>query len=130
MRAPAGFTRFYAPHVLVPGRIDASLAQGFASMGPASARRKTPCLSSTLAGAMEAKNKPATRQSAPGPALGPARLATLRVLTGAFAVIYFVVRAPVMASFQSFRPAQFEPVGLARILESPLPAGWVLGIYL
>lgn len=62
--------------------------------------------------------------------LGPARLATLRVLTGAFAVIYFVVRAPVMASFQSFRPSQFEPVGLARILESPLPTVWVLALYL
>lgn len=62
--------------------------------------------------------------------LGPVRLATLRVLTGAFAVIYFIVRSPVMASFQSFRPSQFAPVGLARMLESPLPAGWVLALYL
>jgi hypothetical protein len=62
--------------------------------------------------------------------LGPARLATLRVLTGAFAVIYFAVRAPVMASFRSFTPKQFAPVGLAHILETPLPAGWVLGLYL
>jgi Vitamin K-dependent gamma-carboxylase len=62
--------------------------------------------------------------------LGPARLATLRVLTGAFAVIYFLARAPVMASFRSFRPSQFDPVGLARVLDAPLPAGWVLGLYL
>jgi len=62
--------------------------------------------------------------------LGPARLATLRVLTGAFAVIYFVVRSPVMASFRGFRPTQFEPVGLARVLDAPLPAGWVLALYL
>jgi hypothetical protein len=63
-------------------------------------------------------------------ALSPARLATLRVFTGAFAVIYFIVRSPVMASFRSFRPAQFEPVGLARLLDAPLPAGWVLVLYL
>lgn len=62
--------------------------------------------------------------------LGPARVATLRVLTGAFAVIYFVVRAPVMASFGSFRPTQFEPVGLAHMLDAPQPAAWVLGLYL
>jgi hypothetical protein len=57
-------------------------------------------------------------------------LATIRVFTGAFAVIYFIVRSPVMASFRSFRPAQFEPVGLARLLDAPLPAGWVLVLYL
>src|SRR5262245_29140008 len=62
--------------------------------------------------------------------LGPARLATLRVLTGAFAVIYFSVRAPVMASFASFRATQFEPVGLAELLRAPLPGGAVLGLYL
>jgi hypothetical protein len=62
--------------------------------------------------------------------LGPARLATLRVLTGAFTVIYFVARAPVMASFHGFRAAQFEPVGLASVLGAPLPAGWVLALYL
>jgi hypothetical protein len=62
--------------------------------------------------------------------LGPARLATLRVLTGAFAVIYFAVRAPVMASFASFRPSQFDPVGFASLLDAPLGPGWVFGLYL
>ena len=57
-------------------------------------------------------------------------MATLRLLTGAFAVIYFMVRAPVMASFASFGAAQFEPVGLARVLPAPLPAGAVLSLYL
>ncbi|HKU40143.1 MAG TPA: HTTM domain-containing protein [Polyangiales bacterium] len=57
--------------------------------------------------------------------LGPARLATLRVLTGAFAVIYFAVRAPVMASFHGFRPEQFQPVGFAQLLSAPLP-GWLV----
>jgi hypothetical protein len=62
--------------------------------------------------------------------LGPARLATLRIFTGAFTVIYFGVRAPVMASFRSFGPSQFNPVGLASPLSTPLAAGWVLGLYL
>src|SRR5262245_37248536 len=62
--------------------------------------------------------------------LGPARLATLRVLTGAFAVIYFAVRAPVMASFRSFTPDQFQPAGLAQLLSGPLPAPLVLALYL
>ncbi len=61
--------------------------------------------------------------------LGPARVATLRVLVGAFAVIYLLVRAPVMASFQSFGAAQFQPVGLASGLSAPLPAAVVLAIY-
>lgn len=62
--------------------------------------------------------------------LGPARLATLRVLSGAFTVIYFIVRSPVMASFRSFRPSQFEPVGIAAVLHAPLPASLVLALYL
>lgn len=62
--------------------------------------------------------------------LGPARLATLRVLTGAFGVIYFTVRAPVMANFRTFSDARFEPVGLASVLPLPLPAWAVLALYL
>src|SRR5262245_22617086 len=62
--------------------------------------------------------------------LGPARLATLRVLTGAFAVIYFAVRAPVMASFASFTPDQFQPVGLTQLLSAPLPSWLALVLYL
>lgn len=62
--------------------------------------------------------------------LEPARLATLRVLTGAFAVIYFTVRAPVMASFRTFSDARFAPVGLASFLDAPLPAWAVLALYL
>jgi Vitamin K-dependent gamma-carboxylase len=63
-------------------------------------------------------------------ALGPARLATLRVLTGAFAIGYLLARAPVMASFASFSPAQFRPVGLAAWLSAPLPSALTLAAYL
>jgi Vitamin K-dependent gamma-carboxylase len=62
--------------------------------------------------------------------LGPARLATLRVLTGAFAVSYFIVRAPVMASFRSFSSDQFEPAGLSHLLAAPLPPALVAVLYL
>jgi hypothetical protein len=63
-------------------------------------------------------------------ALGPARLATLRVLIGAFGVIYLLARAPVMASFSGFAPRQFHPVGLAAWLRAPLPSELVLAGYL
>jgi hypothetical protein len=62
--------------------------------------------------------------------LGPARLATLRVLSGAFAVSYFSVRAPVMASFGGFDAQQFRPAGLAHLLSAPLPQALVLALYL
>jgi hypothetical protein len=62
--------------------------------------------------------------------LGPERLATLRVLSGAFAVVYLIVRAPVLASFTTFRAEQLRPVGLAAWLAAPLPQALVLALYL
>ena len=62
--------------------------------------------------------------------LGPARLATLRVLTGAFAVSYLIARAPVMASFRGFGADQWKPVGLAHLLSAPLPQALVTLLYL
>jgi len=59
----------------------------------------------------------------------PERLATLRFLTGAFAVIYFIARGPVMADFRH-APGVFEPVGIARVLSTPLPAAVPFGVYL
>jgi hypothetical protein len=50
------------------------------------------------------------------------RLATLRVLTGAFSVVYLLVRAPVMVSFGALDARQFEPVGICRLLSGPQPA--------
>jgi hypothetical protein len=55
---------------------------------------------------------------APAPA---ARLATVRVLCGAFSVIYLVARAPVLADFRGLPSGRFEPVGLAFWLSGPLP---------
>lgn len=63
-------------------------------------------------------------------ALGPARLATLRVLSGAFGVGYLLARAPVLASFSGFSSAQFHPVGLAAWLPAPLPSALTLAAYL
>ena len=59
----------------------------------------------------------------------PERLATVRFLTGAFAVIYFIVRGPVMADFRH-APGVFAPVGIASVLSTPLPAALPFAIYL
>ena len=55
---------------------------------------------------------------APAPA---ERLATVRVLTGAFAVIYLIARANVLGDFR-MQPGRFVGVGLARVLSGPVPA--------
>ena len=55
--------------VLLPRRIDRSIAQGFGFVGPARERGNTPRLLSSCAGATEPKNKRATGQYALGAAL-------------------------------------------------------------
>jgi hypothetical protein len=60
----------------------------------------------------------------PVPAL---RLALLRVLIGAFALIYVTYRAPNLASVAEFAPQQFEPVGVVALLTGPAPTWLVLG---
>jgi hypothetical protein len=62
---------------------------------------------------------------APAPA---ERLATLRVLTGAFAVVYLLVRWHVMVDFSRLHATRFEPIGVTRLLDAPLPAAvvWLL----
>jgi hypothetical protein len=62
---------------------------------------------------------------APGSAL---RLATLRLLVGAFTVVYLLVRAPVLADFSRLSVTRFEPAGIAQVLRTPLPAAltWLL----
>lgn len=62
---------------------------------------------------------------APAPA---ERLASLRVLTGAFAVVYLLAAVRVLTGFDRFAAERFEPVGLAVMLDGPLPeAGvWLL----
>ena len=63
---------------------------------------------------------------APSPA---ERLATLRVLIGAFAVVYLIVRVEVMVNFSRLDPARFEPIGVTRVLDSPLPAALVWALW-
>lgn len=63
---------------------------------------------------------------APAP---PERLATVRVLVGAYALVYLVARAPVLADFSAFAPARFEPVGVVRALSVPLPAAAVWALW-
>ncbi len=49
------------------------------------------------------------------------RLAALRVLVGAFAVVFLLVRGRSLAGVGGFPSEQFEPVGLASLLAQPLP---------
>lgn len=55
---------------------------------------------------------------APAPA---ARLAALRIIIGGFALAYVVLRAGNLTSYAGLPEAQFEPVGIASLLSSPLP---------
>lgn len=63
---------------------------------------------------------------APAP---PERLATVRALVGAYALVYLVVRAPVLADFSALAPGRFEPVGVVRVLSAPLPAAAVWALW-
>jgi hypothetical protein len=65
------------------------------------------------------------RYLAPAPA---ERLATLRVLTGAFAVGYLIARGHVLADFRS-APGRFEPVGVAVWLSGPVPPWLTFVLY-
>jgi len=56
------------------------------------------------------------------------RLATLRFLTGVFALAYLLVRAPVLADFRR-PPGGFHPVGLVSWLDAPLPVWAVFVIF-
>lgn len=64
---------------------------------------------------------------APAPAV---RLATLRVLCGAFSVVYLLVRAPVMIDFGRLAAHQFEPVGVVGVLQGPQPAALTTALWI
>jgi len=64
---------------------------------------------------------------APAPA---ARLAILRLLIGASALVYLLIRFQNLRSVGHFDPADFHPVGLAAALSAPLPAPLVTGLTL
>jgi hypothetical protein len=48
------------------------------------------------------------------------RLAVLRVLVGAYALVYLLIRCVSLASVAHFAASEFEPVGPVRLLSSPL----------
>lgn len=60
----------------------------------------------------------------------PARLATFRILTGLFAVMYLLVRCPALLSMGGDAYLTFEPVGVLWWLEQPLGRGAVLVLVL
>lgn len=57
-------------------------------------------------------------------------LAAVRALVGAFATLYLVVRLPYFANLGALPAAQLAPVGVARMLSSPLPpaATWAIAL--
>lgn len=63
------------------------------------------------------------------PSLPPQRLASMRILVGAFAVVYLLARAPHLTSFGQFSPRAFAPVGPISVLGSPLPTSLVVGFF-
>lgn len=58
----------------------------------------------------------------PAPA---ARLAVLRALVGAYALVYLCIRTPSLLSVLRFADSEFEPVGPVRVLTQPL-APWMV----
>jgi hypothetical protein len=60
----------------------------------------------------------------------PERVATVRILSGAFATIYVAVRLVYFASYAKLTPAQFKPIGVVTLLDSPLsPTGtWAIAL--
>jgi len=57
------------------------------------------------------------------------RLAALRVLVGVFGTIYLVARMPYILDVAALPASRFEPVGIARVLDEPLPL-WTVRVLL
>lgn len=58
------------------------------------------------------------------------RLAALRLLIGGYALLYIAMRLPEFVAVARYGRAQFQPVGVVRVLDAPLPpsAALVIGI--
>ncbi|HTN81201.1 MAG TPA: HTTM domain-containing protein [Acidimicrobiales bacterium] len=55
----------------------------------------------------------------------PERLAMLRILVGAFAFVYAVIRVPDLWTYSDFSASRFRPVGITGLLDGPLsPSVW------
>jgi len=57
------------------------------------------------------------------------RLATLRVITGAFATLYLLLRSPHLTGYAHFPARQFAPIGVVTLLDAPLPAGLAYAVF-
>ncbi len=64
------------------------------------------------------------------PTAPPERLALVRVLVGSFALVYLLVRFRYFADSSAHAANEFVPVGVARVLSTPLPpvATWSIAI--
>lgn len=49
------------------------------------------------------------------------RLALLRIAIGGLALVYLAIRVPHLLGLSHYTAAQFRPIGLTRVLQSPLP---------
>lgn len=59
------------------------------------------------------------------PALAPERLALLRILTGFFTLWYLLPRLDMLQKMTKIDADLFRPMGLAAVLDGPLPPGWL-----
>lgn len=59
----------------------------------------------------------------------PERLATLRLLVGAFLIWYLLRRGRVFAGLSPLPASEFAPIGVAGVLSQPLDSGTVLALY-
>ncbi len=64
------------------------------------------------------------------PVAPPERLAAVRVLVGAFAVVWLLLGAPLHLAPLDMAARRFDPVGPVRWLSEPLPGGAVLAAWL
>ena len=62
---------------------------------------------------------------APAPA---ERLAALRIAIGAYALVYLLLRVPELVSIAQLHRGSFDPIGVTRLLSSPLPPWLSLAI--
>ncbi len=60
----------------------------------------------------------------------PERLAVIRILVGAFATVYAVIRVPDLWGYAEFSDYRFRPVGVTGLLDGPLSPGLWHGLLL
>jgi uncharacterized membrane protein YphA (DoxX/SURF4 family) len=57
------------------------------------------------------------------------RLAMIRVLIGAYALVFLVARGPHLLSFADQHPSQFEPIGVVGLLPGPISSAQLTVLY-